>query len=92
MELSFIGGLHDNIPEDALLSRAGGSHKGRNIAVTPQEDKIQKHGLELELSASGGKRTPQACTTGGVDIAVQSVTEMAFFAQAAIPAIAASTL
>jgi ABC-type nitrate/sulfonate/bicarbonate transport system substrate-binding protein len=38
-------------------------------------------GLELELAVFGGGRTSQAMTAGGVDISVQSGTEMAFLAK-----------
>jgi ABC-type nitrate/sulfonate/bicarbonate transport system substrate-binding protein len=42
---------------------------------------FRKQGLELELAVFGGGRTSQVMTAGGVDISVQSGTEMAFLAK-----------
>jgi NitT/TauT family transport system substrate-binding protein len=50
-----------------------------------------KHGLDLELSVFGGGRTAQAMAAGGVDISVQSGTEMAFLAKG-VPAKAVAAL
>jgi NitT/TauT family transport system substrate-binding protein len=46
---------------------------------------------ELEMSVFGGGRPPEAITAGGVDISVQSGTEMAFLAKG-VPAKAVAAL
>ncbi len=52
---------------------------------------FRRQGLELELAVFGGGRTSQAMTAGGIDISVQSGTEMAFLAKG-VPAKAVAAL
>lgn len=64
---------------------------GVPLAVGVKQGFFAKQGLELELSVFGGGRTAQGIAAGGVDLSVQSGTEMAFLAKG-VPAKAVAAL
>jgi ABC-type nitrate/sulfonate/bicarbonate transport system substrate-binding protein len=64
---------------------------GVPLAVGVKHGLFARHGLDLELSVFGGGRTAQGIAAGGVDMSVQSGTEMAFLAKG-VPAKAVAAL
>jgi NitT/TauT family transport system substrate-binding protein len=64
---------------------------GVPLAVGVKHGVFARYGLDLELSVFGGGRTAQGIAAGGVDMSVQSGTEMAFLAKG-VPAKAVAAL
>jgi ABC-type nitrate/sulfonate/bicarbonate transport system substrate-binding protein len=64
---------------------------GVPLVVGVKHGFFARYGLELELSVFGGGRTAQGIAAGGVDMSVQSGTEMAFLAKG-VPAKAVAAL